>query len=371
MATQVLFYKKSKADYEKLGTGYVVGAIYFVEDENTGLIYLNGKCYGSVGISDTVVKSVEITEEAGEHNGDLKITDTAGTIKYVALPDGAVYTAGEGITISNDNVISASDETLDADLTVTGVEVGNLTDGKTITKGTSIQDLLKQMLTKEIDCTVASNPKVTLTGVTSATKVVGEEVTGTLGYNFTDGSFKKPDGSTVAAGCVASNPVYTGSLPLTVALGANSFKVVVDYAASTADLKTNLGNTSSVKINAGSATSSTVTINGTYPFFATTVDADTLTQQSLKVWNATAGQMSTGNMKLVASKPDAPRKFSLPRKATSMTQLNTLSGKMESVALSAYTETTETRTYGDTDVTYYTYAYTGAAEGSVTVDVKF
>lgn len=81
--------------------------------------------------------------------------------------------------------------------------------------------------------------------------------------------------------------------------------------------------------------------------------------------------MNSGNIKLVASTKTAPRKFSVPRKATSLTQLNTLSGKYESVALSSYTESTETKKFGSDEVTYYVYTYSGDAEGSVTVNVKF
>jgi len=368
---KVSFFRKSQADYESLVKDNLVidGSIYFVEDGTVGRIYVNKKCYGEANLTKAVTEVSLETE--GENAGKIKVAYTTGDPTYIPLPEGRVYEAGNGIEISDANVISALDDSLDEDLVVTGVTVGNYSDGNTISKGTSLKEVLKAMLTKEIDCSVKSTPKVTLTGVTAATKVVGEEVTGTLDYTFTDGSFNKPDGSSVAAGCVASNPVYTGALPLTVALGPNSFSVKVDYAASTADLKTNLGNASAVKINAGSVSSSTITINGTYPVFATTSNADTLTQQGLKVWDFNAGKMTSGNMVLVASTPAAPRKFSVPRKATKLQQLNTLSGKMEDVALASYAETTETRTFGGTDVTYYVYTYSGDAEGSVTVDVTF
>lgn len=369
---KVSFFRISQSNYSELcktDNGLIDGAIYFVEDGTVGRIYVNNKCYGEANLTNSVT-GVSLETE-GENAGSLKVTYTSGDPTYIPLPEGRIYEAGNGIEISDTNVISALDDSLDEDLVVTGVTVGNYSDGNTISKGTSLKEVLKAMLTKEIDCSVKSTPKVVLTGVTAATKVVGEEVTGTLDYTFTDGSFNKPDGSSVAAGCVASNPVYTGSLPLTVTLGANTFNVKIDYTASTVDLKTNLGNPSAVKIEAGSVTSSNVTINGTYPFFATTVSADTLTQQGLKVWNASAGKMNTGNMALVASTPAAPRKFSVPRKATKLQQLNTLSGKMEDVALASYDETTETRTFGGTDVTYYVYTYSGDAEGSVTVDVTF
>ena len=336
------------------------GDVLFSTEESVIKVY-SGSNWESFG-----GKVLDVTYDANSNK--LTLTRPDGTTEDIELKK---YTAGDGIAISDENVISALDETLDADLPVIGVTVGNYKDGQTITKGTSIQDILKTMLTKELDYKVKSTPKVALKGVSAATKVVGETVEGTLEYTFTDGSFTKYDNSSVVAGCTASNPVYTGSLPLTVALGQNKFKVTVDYSASTADLKTNLGNPSAVKIDAGSVSSSEVIVNGTYPSFATTKSASELTQQALKVWNSTAGSMETGNMVMVPSTKTAPRKFSVPRKATSMTQLNTLSNKMETVALSAYTESTETRTYGGTDVTYYTYTFAGDAEGSVTINVKF
>lgn len=375
----VKFIKTTAAAYSKY-TGEVkpvAGAIYYVLDDSVkdapvGRIYVDGICYGEANAKGKTVLDAAIeTDESSGKKGQIKVTYTDGTFSHIPLPEGKVYTAGKGINISESDEISALDETLNEDLVVTGVTVGNYSNGKTITKGTSIQALLKEMLTKEIDCSIKSTPRVALRGVSASTKIVGESVTGTLDYTYTDGQFTKPDGSVVNAGCAVSNPVYVGSLPLTVALGVNKFKVTVDYAASTADLKTNLGNPSKVSIGAGSVSSSEVVINGTYPVYATTSDANTMTQQPLSTWNASIGSMSSGNMKLVASTKAAPRKFSLPREATSLTQLNPLSGKYESVALSAYNKTTEVKTFGSEEHTYYVYTYSGDAEGSVTVNVKF
>lgn len=373
---KVSFFKIAQSKYNELlnategsEIGIIAGAIYFVEDGNVGRIYVDKKCYGEANLSNSVTNVT--LESEGENAGKIKVTYSTGDPTYIPLPEGKVYTAGKGIAISASDEISALDEELDEDLVVTGVTVGNYSNGNKIIKGTSLKDLLKGMLTKEIDCSVKSTPKVSLKGVTGGTKVVGESVTGTLDYAYTDGQFNKPDGSVVNAGCVASNPVYVGSLPLTVALGPNKFKVTIDYAASTADLKTNLGNPSKASIKAGSVSSNEVVINGTYPVYATTVDANTMTQQPLSPWNASAGAMNSGNIKLVASTKTAPRKFSVPREATSITQLNTLSGKYESVALSSYTKSTETKTFGSDEVTYYVYTYSGDAEGSVTVNVKF
>lgn len=373
MATKISFWKKSKSQYDAL-ENVAAGGVYFVEDGTSGKIYLNGKCYGEVNEVANAVSGVSFVSE-GDHANSLKIDFTTGTSQYVKLPEGAIYTAGKGISIEN-KVISALDETLNEDLTVTGVSVGNLTDGSTLTAGTSLQDLLKKMLTKELDYSKGSNPSVTLTGIANSgtiLRIAGTEVTGTLGYRYSDGTFKSYTNASTAAGCTSGEPTYNpAALPVELDLGDNKFTVSIPYNASTAQatLKTNIGNPSKIaQIPAGTATGS-VTIKGTLPIYATTASSE-MTQQSLIEWKTAPGSMESNAMTLVATTPTAPRKFSVPRKATSLTQLNTLSGKYEQVALSAYTETTETKTFGSISQEYHIYTFAGAAEGAVTIKVKF
>lgn len=282
MATKISFFKLSKAAYDALGT-VAAGAIYFVTDKTSGKIYVDQKCYGEMNVTANAVTNISYVNDE-DHVNHLKVEFTTGDPVYVALPEGAIYTAGNGIKIE-DKVISALDETLDEDLTVMGVTVGNLTDSKTIPAGTSLKDVLKQMLTKELDYVKGSAPSVALRGVSSGVKLVGTELTGDLSYSFTDGKFKKWDNTTVNAGCVAGEPVYNGSLPHTVALGANTFSVSIPYGASTAQttLTTNIGSASKVEaFPAGTASSSTVTVTGSLPVYATITSTDEMTAMTLK-----------------------------------------------------------------------------------------
>lgn len=368
MANKVSFFRTTAEKYAALNRDYKAGAVYFVSDGTSGKIYLEGKCYGEMNAEITAVKAVSFDEA----QNSLKIEYTVGEPTYVALPEGAIYTAGDGIKIEN-KVISALDETLNEDLTVMGVSVGNLTDGSKIDAGTSLQDLLKKMLTKELDYSKDSGPSVVLKGVTGGIMLAGTEISGPLTHTFTDGKFTSSFNGAVNAGCVAGTPTYTPQLPIKLNLGEHTFEVSLPYEASTAQatLKTNTGNPSKVEaFPAGTATNS-IKINGTLPVYATTVSADTMTQQKLVAWTTPAGSMESPEMTMVASTPDAPIKFSTPREAKSLMQYNTVAKQYESVALSAYTKTTETREFGNISNVYYVYTFAGSAQGSVKLKVKF
>lgn len=80
--------------------------------------------------------------------------------------------------------------------------------------------------------------------------------------------------------------------------------------------------------------------------------------------------MSTGNFTLQPSGTLA-QVFKLPRQLKTLQMLNTVSGVMETIGTTDYTETTETITIGGTDVTYYVYTYNGSTRGEVTLLAKF
>lgn len=162
------------------------------------------------------------------------------------------------------------------------------------------------------------------------------------------------------------------ALPTTIALGATTYKYRAAFNEGPQP-KDNKGNNYGSPLAAGYVDSSAVTVNGTYPWFASTASASAenpVAKQSLVAWNATAGSMSTGNFELQPS-GTLPQVFKLPRKISSLQMLNTVSNKMETIGLGDYNETTETINIGGVDVTYYVYAYKGATRGSVTLLAKF
>lgn len=161
-------------------------------------------------------------------------------------------------------------------------------------------------------------------------------------------------------------------LPTKVPLGSTAYKYRAAYGEG-AQPKDNKGNDYDAPLAAGYVDSSAITLNGTYPWFASTSSASSenpVTRQSLVAWNATAGSMSTGNFELQPS-GTLPQVFKIPRKISTLQMLNTVSNKMETIGLGDYNETTETINIGGVDVTYYVYTYNGAARGSVTLLAKF
>ena len=162
------------------------------------------------------------------------------------------------------------------------------------------------------------------------------------------------------------------TLPAKVSLGATTYKYRASYSEGPQP-KDNKGNDYDAPLAAGYVDSSAVTLNGTYPWFASTASASAenpVAKQSLVAWNSTAGSMSTGNFELQPS-GTLPQVFKLPRKISTLQMLNTVSNKMETIGLGDYNETTETINIGGVDVTYYVYTYKGAVRGSVTLSAKF
>lgn len=171
-----------------------------------------------------------------------------------------------------------------------------------------------------------------------------------------------------------NNSASNKTLPSKVTLGSTTFKYRAAFAAGPQP-KNNKGGDYSTPLAAGTVDSSAITLNGTYPWFASTSSATStnpVVKQSLVAWNATAGNMSTGQFTVQPS-GTLPQVFKLPRQIKTLQLKNALNGQMEDVANIAtdYTESTETINIGGTNVTYYVYTYKGSTRGSVTLLAKF
>lgn len=98
------------------------------------------------------------------------------------------------------------------DITVTGVTVGNLSNGATIPAGTDIMALLAQMLAKELGVS-ATKPSAKLTGDTTKTVEKGTVISGkTYTVTYTDGKYTGATGYnyTLAAGCTPTSATFSG-----------------------------------------------------------------------------------------------------------------------------------------------------------------
>ena len=189
----------------------------------------------------------------------------------------------------------ASELCLTEDLTVMGTNVGNITNGKKLERGASIEDILKMMLQKAVGIKT-TKPTVSNFSVTPTDDVeVGAPVTVTLSVTYVDGKYDSEDNSLwnpaelpVNAGCVPgtttwtyngvsiSGPQYT----FNAVNGDNKFEYSIPYGAATVtSVKNNLGEDVSVNIAASSSPLKNFkTIKGYYRWNAFSADSNTLTK---------------------------------------------------------------------------------------------
>lgn len=271
----VKFIKTTQGKYNDLSSK-VAGAIYFAlaDDGTSGKIWIDGNCYGEANAKGKTVLDA-VLETEGAKKGQIKITYTDGSTSYIALPEGKVYTAGDGINISDTNVISALDELIGSDITVTQA-TGALDKNAKITKEMTIKDVLMQMLQKELQPSIVSSPAVKVTMPQAKAYEVGTKVTPSYSASLSAGSYTygPVTGITAKTWSVTDGVVVD---PLTTASGTFAELTVGDStnykitATATYDAGvkavTNLNNETSVQIPAGSASSSTSTITGFRSYF--------------------------------------------------------------------------------------------------------
>lgn len=155
-------------------------------------------------------------------------------------------------------------------------------------------------------------------------------------------------------------------LPTEVAEGNTSYKYRAAYAEGPQPLD-NKGNAYSKPLAAGHVDSTAVTVNGTWPWYASTASATAdspVVKQPLVAWSVV--EMSTEQFTVQPS-GTLPQVFKLPRQLKTLQMLNVVSGKMDTIGTSDYAETTETINGRE----YYVYTYTGSTRGSVTLLAKF
>jgi hypothetical protein len=352
------FFRGPRASYSQTlhGTG-----IYFATD--TLEIIHDGKSYSGL-------------LEVGKSVKDITLVNGVMTITYTDLSTTTVE-VGSGKYQSN-----IEDKTLAMPNAVGGIAKNTKLSAL---EGKSYDYLFDNLLFPTVNPTfTAPSASIALKNY-AATQEVGSAAP-TAASNFTVGYNAgeiKLNGSKQAnrggAQDTANSFIYYGSsannttLPTTVAEGSTSYKYRAAYAQGPQP-KDNKGNDYSSPLAAGTVDSSAVTVNGTWPWFATTATAGTLTKQSLIAWNATAGSMVAGGSTGFDLQPhtvDVPQQFKLPREASSMQMYNTVAKSFETAALSDWTKESGTETINGQDRTYYTYSYKGANRGSVKLIVNF
>lgn len=345
---------KSKYSLESHGSG-----IYFATD--TLEILHNGNSYSGFVESGKSVKDITIVD------GLMTITYSDNTTTTVEIGSGKYQSKIEDTTIamtSNYGDFKA------------GTTVGTL-------NGKTYDELFDGILFPTVNPTFtapsasiawkdfATTQEVGLVGPTASNFTTGYNA-GAINLNgkkqANRGGAHDAENSFIYVNGDASNK----TLPSTIALGDTKFKYRAAFAEGPQP-KNNKGVDYSSPLASGTVDSSEIKVNGTFPWYATTATAGTLTKQALVSWSATAGAMSTGSSGFDVQPHTAavPQMFKLPRKASSLQQYNTVAKAFETVALSDWTEVSSEETVNGVTHTYYTYSYKGDPRGSVKLIVKF
>ncbi|MBR4983166.1 MAG: hypothetical protein IKY94_11475 [Lachnospiraceae bacterium] len=331
--------------------------IYFATDK--GIILMGGKQYIGPLANSTAVANIELSEDSSK----FVITFLDGTSDEIEVAKAEYESNIEDKTLTMPNAVGGLAK---------GTKVSDL-EGKTFNE--MFDDLLFPTVNPTFTAPTASIALKDYAATVEAGSTAPTSANFTVGYNAgainlngvkqaNRGGAHDTENSFIYYGSSADNT----TLPTTVALGNTSYKYRAAYAEGPQP-KTNKNGNYSTPLAAGTVDSSAVSVNGTYPWFASTVSTG-VAKQSLVAWNTTAGAMSTGNFALQPS-GTTPQIFKLPRKLATLQMLNTVSNQMETIGTTEYTETTETININGTDVTYYVYTYNGSTRGSVTLLAKF
>lgn len=353
----IKFYKGLRNLYNEGTHG---SGIYFATD--TLEILHGGKSYSGLLEEEKSVKDITLV------NGLMTITYTDDSTNEVEIGSGKYSSNIEDKTLAMPNAVG-------------GIAKGTKLEAL---EGKSYDAIFDDLLFPTVNPTfTAPSATIKFNGYSNVQEVGAVAPTAsnfTTGYNagqITLNGVKQADrGGTHDT---ANSFIYYGgdasntTLPTTVVEGNTSYKYRAAYNEGPQP-KDNKGNDYSSPLTKGTVDSSAVTVNGTYPWFASTATAGELTKQSLISWNSTAGSMTAGGTTGFEIQPHttaAPQMFKLPRKASSLQMYSTVSKSFETVALSDWNEESASEKINNIDHTYYTYTYKGADRGSVKLIVKF
>lgn len=309
-------------------------------------------------------------EDIPSLDGYLK-ADELGDISlegYAKLDDLDGYATEDYVAEQIKNV-SGSDgpSATDKPITVTGVTVGNLTNGSVIPEGSTLTEFLELMLCKTIGVKSIS-PSVVLTGESlGATYEVGTTVNMQLGYVFTDGKFVGETGYnySVNAGCAVKEALYSkngtvlGSSNDTLVIpeGDTKYSVSVKYDASTVTPVNNMGTELVNVIAAGTATS-TKSVKGLYKYFmgySTKTSYDQFNSDDVRALNVSSGYI-TGNKTFVES-PITSNGTSIVIACPSKYSLKSIQNGVNANILANFESGEVAVKTGDIETTYTVYVY--------------
>jgi len=333
--------------------------IYFAIDK--GIIKMNGKDYIGPLAESTAVKNIALNADGDK----FIVTFLDGTTSEIEAASGEYESMIADKNLTTPNAVGGIAK---------GTKVSAL-EGKTYSE--MFDDLLFPTVNPTFTAPTASiawKNYATVQEVGSAGPTADNFTTGynagAINLNGVKQASRGGAHDTASSFIYVNGDAANKNLPATLALGATKFKYRAAFGEGPQP-KNNKGGDYGSPLAAGTVDSAEISVNGTYPWYASTATAGSLTKQSLVAWNATAGAMSSGEFTVQPHTAAAPQMFKLPRKASSLQMYNTVAGKFETVALSDWTETSASETINGNTQTYYTYTYNGSARGSVKLIVKF
>lgn len=333
--------------------------IYFATDK--GIIKMNGKDYIGQLADSTAVSGIELNADGDK----FVITYLDGTTSEIEAASGEYESAISDKTLTTPNAVGGIAK---------GTKVSEL-------EGKTFAEMFDELLFPTVNPTFtapsasiawknyATTQEVGSAGPTTDNFTVGYNA-GAINLNGVKQSNRGGSHDTANSFVYVNGDAANTTLPATLALGSTKFKYRAAFNEGPQP-KNNKGGNYSSPLAAGTVDSAEISVNGTFPWYASTATAGTLTKQSLVAWNATAGSMSSGEFTVQPHTAAAPQMFKLPRKAASLQMYNTVAKAFETVALSDWTETSAEETINGNKQTYYTYSYKGDARGSVKLIVKF
>lgn len=353
-----VFFRGLKEKYNLSNHG---GGIYFATD--TKEIIQNGIVYTGELPDKNLIEDVALNAEGDK----IVVTHVDGSTSEIAVGSGDYESAIEDKSLAMPNAVGG------------------------IAKGTKLSDIEGKTINAIFDDLLFPTVNPTFTAPSASIKFNGYSATQEVGaaaptesqftVGFNAGAINLngvKQNNRAGAQDTAASFIYYGdsadntTLPTAVALGNTSYKYRAAFAEGPQP-KDNKGNDYSSPLAAGTVDSSAVTVNGTYPWFASTGSAtaeNPVVKQALVAWNETVGAMSTGNFTVQPSGTLA-QVFKLPRQIKTLQMLNTVSGAMDTIGTGDYNETTEVIDINGTEHTYYVYTYKGSTRGEVTLLAKF
>ena len=224
-------------------------------------------------------------------------------IKYNPETNTLIYYDGTQWVSLEDLLGSASDSALTEDLTVTGVSVGNLTQGKVLPSGSTALDILKEMLVKIIPPTYTS-PSVKITSNITSTEI-GKYISPTITVTFNKNDGGNATSCTIKDGGTVISENYTITLPAFYISGDKTYSATVSYGDGPIK-NNNIGKPDPTgQILAGSVTSS-VTIKAYRPYFGfASTDYDSPTAEYIRSKSIAGLNLSTNGTIKVVTQPNS------------------------------------------------------------------